>query len=149
MTRIERSVEIDAAPERVFHELETWDGLRRWSTITVDHTGPGSCSQVGETFQQTIRVAGLDLRTDWEVTEYDPPNLIAYRATGPGDSHMEMRQTVAATATGSRLELRIDYDLPGGALGDVVDRVYAQRRNQREADHTLANLKDLLDDRPS
>lgn len=147
MNRIEHAVDIAAPPERVFTELVTWDGLRRWSTITVDHTGAGSCSAVGDTFQQTIRVAGLDLRTDWVVTEYDPPSVIAYRATGPGDSELRLRQRVTPTASGSRVELEVDYELPGGLLGDLADRLYAHRRNRREAERTLTNLQALLEGR--
>jgi uncharacterized protein YndB with AHSA1/START domain len=147
MTTIERSIHIDASPEDVFTQLETWDGLRRWSTITVDHTGPPSCSQVGERFQQTIRVAGIDLRTDWEVTDYDPPRRIAYRATGPGDSHTRMRQHVTADGDGSRLDLEVEYELPAGVLGQAVDRLSVQRRNEPEAEHTLDKLKDLLENR--
>lgn len=146
MTTIARSIHIEADPERVFTELETWDGLRRWSTITVDHTGPSRCSQVGECFRQTIRVAGVDLRTDWEVTGYDPPRTVAYRATGPGGSHLRMRQHVTGDGDGSRLDIEIDYALPAGVLGEVVDHLYAERRNVRELEHTLDNLKDLLED---
>lgn len=149
MTRVERSIAIGVPPGRVFDELVSWDGLQRWSTITVDHTGPPRCGHVGEAFEQTIRVAGLDLRTDWVVTEFDPPHVVAYRVAGPAGSGMLMRQHVTAHGTGSRVELEIDYDMPAGRFGRIVDRVYARRRNRREADQTLANLKALLEDRPS
>ena len=56
-----------------------------------------------------------------------------------------MRQSVEATAAGSRLDLHVDYDLPGGVLGDVADRLYVERRNEREAEHSLQNLKDLVE----
>lgn len=145
MSRIERSVEIDAPPEEVFDELVAWDGVRRWSTITVDHTGPARCSSVGETFEQTIRIAGIDLRTHWEVTEYDPPRTVAYRATGPAGSEMRMRQHVTPRDGASRLGLEIDYQLPGGVLGYAADHIYVRRRNEREAERTLANLEELLE----
>lgn len=146
MTRIERSVTIDVPPERIFEELVSWDGLRRWSTITVDHTGASRCTGVGEGFAQTIRVAGfLDLRTDWEVTEYDPPRSVAYRATGPGGGQLRMRQHVERTGDGGRLHLEVEYALPGGAFGDVVDRLYARRRIRTDAERTLENLRELLE----
>jgi uncharacterized protein YndB with AHSA1/START domain len=147
VTRIERSIEIDAPPKRVFEALAHWDGLAQWSTVTDSHQGPERCTGVGDEFEQTIRVAGIGLETQWEVTRYEPPSTIAYRATGPGGSRMDMRQTVTPAPAGSRLELDIDYDLPGGVLGDVVDRLYVERRNEREAEHTLQNLKDYLEDR--
>lgn len=145
MKRIERSVEIEVAPERVFDALVRWDGLTRWSTMTVSHTGPGSCTGLGDTFEQTIRVAGVDLQTEWRVTEYQPPRAIAYHATGPGGSSMTMRQRVTGMPSGSRLDVEVDYELPGGVLGDVADLVYVHRRSEREAEHTLGNLKELLE----
>ncbi|MBW3657050.1 MAG: SRPBCC family protein [Actinobacteria bacterium] len=148
MTRIERSVTIDVPPERIFQELTSWDGLRRWSAITVDHTGPSRCSGVGDAFAQTIRLAGfLDLRTDWEVTAYDPPRSVAYRATGPGGGRLRMRQDVEPAGDGGRLHLDVEYDLPGRAFGAVVDRLYARRRIRTDVERTLENLRGLLERR--
>ncbi len=59
-----------------------------------------------------------------------------------------MRQVVVPTDGGSRVELVVDYELPGSFLGELLDRVYVERRNQREAQHSLENLKDLLEGRP-
>jgi uncharacterized membrane protein len=145
MTKINRSIEIDAPPHQVFDELTHWDGLARWSTITSSHTGPARCNDVGDEFDQTVRVAGVELDTHWRVTEHDAPNVVAYHATGPGQSSMDMRQTVTEAGDGSRVEIDIEYDLPGGVLGEAVDRLYAERRNEREAEHTLENLKQLLE----
>lgn len=145
MPHLQRSIDIDAEPERVFSHLVAWDGLTGWSTITVGHTGPARCSSIGETFRQTIRVAGLHLRTDWEVTEHEPPAVIAYRVRGPVGARLVMRQQVTGTSAASRVAFDIKYDLPGGALGEAVGRLYARRSIRRETDRTLANLKDALE----
>lgn len=145
MTSIERSIDIDAPPEAVFTELENWSGLTRWSTITSSHTGPDRCTQVGEEFDQQLRIAGVTMDTHWRVTEHEAPTAIAYEATGPGDSSMRMRQHITATGTGSRLHVRVDYHLPAGALGEALDRVYVERRNEREVEHSLQNLKELVE----
>lgn len=145
MTHIERSIDIEAAPDQVFAELEHWDGLPRWSTITVSHRGAARCTHVGEEFDQQIRIAGIPMNTHWRVSEYDPPSVIAYDVSGPGDSWMRMTQRVTSAAAGSRVELEVDYELPAGALGAALDRMYVERRNEREAEHTLHNLKEILE----
>ncbi|HEV2069487.1 MAG TPA: hypothetical protein VGR26_06815, partial [Acidimicrobiales bacterium] len=61
---------------------------------------------------------------------------------------LTMRQVVVPTDVGSRVELVIDYELPGSFFGEVLDRLYVERRNEREAQHSLENLKDLLEGRP-
>ncbi len=56
-----------------------------------------------------------------------------------------MRQRVSPRGSGSRVDLEVDYELPAGALGAVLDRMYVERRNEREAEHTLQNLKDVVE----
>ncbi len=149
MTEIRRSIDIDAPPLRVFDQLANWSEITTWSTITSAHIGPDRCSGAGEEFDQKIRVAGMELESHWRVTDHEPPNLIAYEATGPGASWMRMRQRVMPEGTGSRLELEVEYDLPGGVLGDLVDKLYVEQRNERETEHSLHNLKELVEGRSS
>lgn len=145
MTTIEQRIGIHAPPQTVFGELENWAGLSRWSTITAEHQGPDRCTCVGEEFEQQLRLAGVTIDTQWHVTEHDPPRAIAYEATGPGDSWMRMRQEVEPSDGGSTVRLQIEYELPAGVLGEALDRLYVERRNQREAEHSLQNLKELIE----
>jgi uncharacterized protein YndB with AHSA1/START domain len=149
MTSIERDITIDAAPEAVFKELIDLHRLDRWSTITVSHDGPDTPVTAGDQFTQKLRIAGIPLDSEWRCTECEPPNTLAYEATATGGGRLAMRQVVTPEGTGSRLVFSIDYDLPGGALGDLVDRLYVERRNEREAEHSLQNLKDLIEGRPT
>lgn len=144
MTEIDESIRIGAPPEVVYRELVDLDGLSRWSTITDSHEGPAPLT-LHQEFDQTIRVAGARLSTHWRCVELEPPRVVAYDATSAGGGRFHMRQVVTPADGGSLVELHVDYDLPGGVLGDVVDRLYAERRNEREARHTLENLKDLIE----
>jgi uncharacterized protein YndB with AHSA1/START domain len=146
MAHIERSIEIEASPEAVFEVLTDLDRLPDWSTVTVKtHEVPDGELKVGSEFRQTLRVLGRDIDCDWRVTEADPPNRIAYEATAPGGGQLRMAQQVRGEGSRSRVELDLDYELPGGFAGELVDRTYAERRNEREAEHSLHNLKDLLE----
>ncbi|MDP9402585.1 MAG: SRPBCC family protein [Actinomycetota bacterium] len=147
MTEINHSIEIAAPPEAIFPELTDLHRLTRWSTITETHEGPDEQITAGHEFDQSIRVAGVKLQTRWRCTECEPPHRVGYEATSPGGGRLHMRQTVEPTATGSRVQLHVDYDLPGGAIGDLLDKVYVERRNEREVEHSLQNLKDLVEGR--
>lgn len=149
MPKIMRSIGIEAPPARTFEQLANWSELTTWSTITSAHTGADRCSGVGDEFEQKLRVAGIELESQWRVTEYEPPSLIAYEVTGPGASWMRMRQRVMSAPEGSRVEIDVDYDLPGGVLGDLVDKLYVERRNEREMEYSLHNLKELVEGRKS
>jgi hypothetical protein len=147
VAKLARDIEIQARPEDVFEELVNWLELSRWSTITVQHTGPDRASRVGEEFDQRIRVAGVPLQTQWRVVELDPPRLVTYDVTAAGGGRMTMRQRVVPVGTATRVELELDYVLPGGFLGEALDRAFVERRNEREAEHSLQNLKDLCEGR--
>ena len=58
-----------------------------------------------------------------------------------------MKQTVSAAGGGSRVALEIDYELPGGLIGQLIDRAYVEGHNEREAEQSLQNLKELLEGR--
>jgi uncharacterized membrane protein len=146
MARIERQIEIDRTPGEVFEVLTDLDRLPDWATMVLEnHNTPEKPLRTGQTFGQTIRIAGRNLTTEWEVSELEAGRRVAYRATGPAGASLEMHQRIEPRDNGSRVELEIDYDLPGGALGDAVDKLYVERRNEREAAHSLSNLKELLE----
>lgn len=147
MTEINRSIEIAGAPEAVFRELTDLTRLTRWSTITDSHDGSDEQLTLGQEFDQSIRVAGVKLPTHWRCVEYEPPGVVTYEATSPGGGRLHMRQSVEPMPYGSRIDLHVDYDLPGGVLGDLLDKLYVERRNEREAEHSLQNLKELVEGR--
>lgn len=147
MARIERSVGIAAPPQRVFETLCRLDKLAQWSTTTVRVESDGEMAlQQGHRFTQRLRIAAIELDTEWTVIEIDPPRRVVYEATSAGGGRLRMEQRVLDDQEGaSRVELEVDYDLPGGFLGDIVNALYAERRNEREAEHSLHNLKDLVE----
>lgn len=144
MNEIRRSIDVAAPPEAIFRELVDLHRLARWSVITAAHDGPGAVG-VGDEFRQTIRVGGVKLPTRWTCVENDPPRSVAYEATAPAGGRLHMRQTVAPTGDGSRVDLAISYQLPGGAVGAALDRLYVRRRNERDAELALRNLKVLVE----
>lgn len=146
MARIERSIRIDASPEEVFNVLTDLSRLPRWATTVVEtHDVPEGPLAPGQRFGQTILVAGRKLETEWEVRSIERPRHVTYQATGPGGGELRMLQRVSDDAEGSRVELELDYQLPGGFLGEALNRAYVERRNEREAEHSLQNLKDLIE----
>ena len=146
MTRIERAIDIDRTPEEVFALLTDLDRLQEWATVAGDTRDVSSRPiRNGTTFTQVMRVLGRELETEWRVDELNAPHHVAYSATAPGGGELAMRQTVIAVDGRSRVELQIDYQLPGGFIGELIDRAYVEGHNEREAERSLQNLKGLLE----
>jgi uncharacterized membrane protein len=147
MTEIRKSTDVNASPEDVFAVLGDLDRLPDWSTITIaTHDAPEQPLSKGDTFRQTLRILGRHLETDWTVTELDRPRHVAYEAKGPVGATLRMAQTVESSSSGSRVSFEVDYELPGGAVGGLAAPVI-ERRNEREVEHSLHNLKDLVEHR--
>ena len=150
MAKIDRSTKVNAAPEQVFEALTDLDLLPVWSTITVEtHGTPRKPIGEGDTFTQILRVLGRNVESNWEVTQLDRPRKVAYSSEAPGGGMLRMVQTVEEAEGGSRVDVELDYELPGGLIGELFDSAYAERRNERELEHSLHNLKELLEARAS
>jgi uncharacterized membrane protein len=146
MALIQRAIDVEAGRDRVFALLTDLDRLPEWATIVVETRDVSELPlRPGCRFRQTLRVVGRELESEWRVTELEAERRISYEATAPGGGSMTMRQTVTPRDGGSRVQLEIDYELPGGLLGELVDRAFVEEQNEREADRSLANLKELLD----
>ncbi len=87
------------------------------------------------------------MQSHWRVVEFEPPRSLAYEVTAMAGGRMTLRQQVVPSQDGTRVEIDVDYDLPGGSLGEALDRLYVERRNEREVEHSLQNLKELLEGR--
>lgn len=146
MARIERQIEVDRPPAEVFSVLTDLDRLPEWTTIVVETRDVSDLPlRRGCTFRQTLRVLGREVESDWRVTELDPPRHVAYEAAAPGGGTLTMRQSVAPHDAGSRVALELDYEFPGGWLGEMLDRAVVEQHNEREADASLDRLKRLLE----
>jgi uncharacterized membrane protein len=147
MGKIKKSVDINASGDEVFTLLTDLDTLPTWSTITLEtHGTPRKPIAEGDTFTQTLRVLGHSLEAQWRVVELSKDRKLAYETSVPGGGRMEMSQTISDSDGVSRVEFEVDYDLPEDVAA-VLEGGVAERRNERELDHSLQNLKDLAESR--
>jgi uncharacterized membrane protein len=145
MGQITSSIDISASAGAVFDLITDLNRLPQWSTITVDtHDTPRQPIEQGDTFTQTLRVLGQSIETEWRVTELERPRQLAYETTAPGGGRMTMKQSISDTAGGSIVAFEVDYDLPED-LAAALESDLAERRNERELEHSLQNLKDLAE----
>ncbi len=146
MAHIKRHIDVVASPDAVFSLLTDLDRLPEWATIVVDSRDASARPlTAGCTFRQTIRVMGRELDTEWRVTEFEPARRLAHEATAAMGGHLAMTQTITPRDGGTRVQLEVDYELPGGFLGDLLDAAGVEAHNEREAERSLQNLKELLD----
>jgi uncharacterized membrane protein len=147
MGKIKKSVDINASSDEVFELLTDLDALPTWSTITLEtHGTPRKPIEEGDTFTQTLRVLGRSIEAQWRVVALSDRRKLAYEASVPGGGRMEMSQTITDSDGVSRVEFEVDYDLPDDVAA-LLESDVAERRNERELEHSLHNLKDLAEAR--
>ena len=114
--------------------------------MTVDVKGPDGPVQVGDRFEQTVKLAGKELATEWEVVEVQAPMLLRVEGRSAHNGRAALTDRVTPTANGgSRVELEVDYDLPLGFLGEIADKLVVERKNEDEAETILQRLKELCE----
>lgn len=144
LTRIERSVVIDRAPEEVFAFVADLRNDPRWNSAIdeVRQTSEGPPG-VGTTFRTVARFLGRRFETPEEVTEYEPDRKLSTEVTS-GPLRFTGSRIVEGVAGGARLTLTAEGH-SGGFFG-IAESIFA-RLAARRLETELANLKDLLEAR--
>ncbi len=149
MAHIARTIEIARPPEEIFDYITDLDRLTEWATMVKETRDLGDRPiKQGTTFSQTIKAAGsVDIDCDWHVKQLQRPRHVHYEATAPDGGQMQMSQTIMPLDGGrSRVEIDLDYEVPGGILGQIADKLVFEGQNEKEADTSLENLKRILED---
>lgn len=97
--------------------------------------GPGS------TWKWTFSVLGLDFEGEGRCIAYEPGRRLEFDTDGGIRSHW--CYTAAPEGDGTRLSLRVEYDVPPGVKLPAEDVLVATRKSAGE--DAIANLKTILD----
>ena len=146
MTNFVRDIVVACPPDHVFDVLSNVERLPEFSEMTVAvRNGPGRAVQTGDTFEQAVKVLGVEFDTEWQVTEVSPDSKIRVEGTSHANGKASLTEHVMAEGAGSRVRFVVDYDPPFGILGDIADKVVFERRNEEDAERILEALKALCE----
>lgn len=142
MTSFTRDKVVSCAPERVFAVLSDLDRLPELSDMTVAvHNAPGRALQAGDRFEQVVKVLGVEIDSEWEVTEVEPARRIRVEGRSKSNGRASLTETLAPEGEGCRVTLEVDYDPPLGLLGDIADKAVFESRHEEEAESILEQLE--------
>lgn len=143
--KVERSVDIAAAPEDVYDVIADPDRLGEWVTIHqyVDGNAPAELVE-GSKMTQCLRLAGRNFKVKWTVVESDRPHRLVWEGRGPVRSKAKVVNELTPTERGTRFSYTNEFSLPGGPLGSMAGPV-VRRVTAGELDATLQKLKVLLE----
>jgi len=145
---VHTSVDIDVSPQKVWDVVMDPRRLESWVTTHEKISGAPARLSSGSSFEQTLRLAGKSFDVRWTVIEAKEPHFAEWRGDGPYGSRARVRYELASLdGKRTRFGYENEFDLPSGLLGRAAARVVGSARVRREAERSLANLKQLLQGR--
>ena len=74
-----------------------------------------------------------------------PIGVVEMTGTIPGGGTATLIQRFAAAAGGTDCTGEMEYELPGGILGGLANRLFVEGAIERDVRHTMENFKALLE----
>jgi uncharacterized protein YndB with AHSA1/START domain len=142
MGRITASVDLPAAPEKVWAEFSDPNNFEKWLTIHTKWKGevPAAFAP-GAKVSEVVTMLGMPNTIEWTVDEFDAPSKLAISGTGMAGVKVGFALSVQASEAGSTAT--IDAEFTGqmivGALGKAVEK-----DGKKNLDASLAKFAELL-----
>ncbi|MHB1138913.1 MAG: SRPBCC family protein [Microthrixaceae bacterium] len=144
MSTVHEHIDIDASPAAVWEVLADVSRLPELSGSTTRVRVDGMLHTRGQTFEQTVRLAGRSWTSTWQVEEIDPGRLLRISGSLPGGTPSRMVERLEPRGdSGCRLSIDAVYELPMGALGRLAGRLGVERRARDELREVLEGVARL------
>jgi carbon monoxide dehydrogenase subunit G len=146
VSTVESSIVIAAQPEQVWEVVMDAHRYGEWVTIHrgLRDASPGPARE-GSQMEQTLHLRGADIRVRWLLIECLAPSYARWQGRGPARTHAQIEDRLTAVPEGTRFDYENQFDTPLGALGAFASRHVMGHMAQREADRSLAALRELIE----
>lgn len=121
--KLEKSIEIAAAPDRVFDFLRDPGNFPRLLPKLEISRVPALPLAEGAEFDYAFPLAGVTVHGTWTVTKLKAPSVYGARTKGLSESRWTMH--LSPTATGTLFRLLIEYSIPDGLVRQAVAETIA------------------------
>ena len=150
MSAVRSSVVIAAPAATVWAVVMDPQRFAEWVTIHRDvrSASPGPPRE-GARMEQILHLRGADIRVRWLLVECNPPWHARWEGRGPARSEAHIEYRLTAIPDGTRFDYQNELRAPLGAVGAFASRAVMGTVAQREADRSLAALRELIEHSPA
>jgi len=142
MAKFTRDVLIHAPVDKVFkYHSDPTNQPEYWPSM-LEVKGTKGPPAAGRKYQWVYKMAGIRLEGSTETTEFVENKRIVNKTKGGIESTFIYQYK--PEGEGTRLSVEVDYKVPVPVLGKLAEALIV-KLNEREAETTLANLKDRLE----
>ena len=150
MTVVRSSVAIAAPPPAVWAVVMDPRRLGEWVTIHRDLRGySADPPREGSTMEQVLHLRGADIHVSWLLVECREPHYARWEGRGPARTTAHIEYRLQAVDGGTLFDYQNEFRPPLGAVGALASAAVMGQAPQREADHSLAALRRLIECPPA
>ena len=120
--KVERTVDLPAAPDKVYEMLMDPSRLGDWVTIHERFEDAPETLEQGTRMTQTLKVAGQRFTVNWKVTQAERPAKVTWEGKGPAGTSARVVYDLDEQDDGTHFTYLNEYELPGGAAGEIAAR---------------------------
>lgn len=143
--KVEREIDIAAAPEDVYAILMDAERLEDWVTIHDELLeAPDGPLKKGSELTQRLKIAGRCFTVRWTVVENERARRVVWKGRGPMRSKASAVYQLSPDGDGTHFSYLNEYNLPGGPLGRLAGPVVG-RVTAGELDRSLERLRRLVE----
>lgn len=144
MAVIEKSIYIDLPPDELF-DFGVYNPQRipEWFE-GVESVEPGAnYPELGSKIDVVYKSAGVTFNALGTVVKLEHGKV--YAADYEGMATGVQTFTYEAKGDGTQLTLHFDYEMAGGGIGKIVDKLIVERQNTKNFEQSLKNLKAMVE----
>jgi hypothetical protein len=143
MATVERSILIDASTDTIDAIALDGSRLSEWYVGIEQATPDDLYPEVGGRVSLVYKAAAVTFNLALTVRDLVRGQHVSYEMSGMMVGTQEW--SYAPEGGKTRLTARVEYDMPGGALGKIADKLVVERMNTRNLEESLENLKALVE----
>ncbi len=145
MPLVEHSIEIASPVSSVFgiiadqpeRQAEWWPPIELQERVTPPPTAVGSVSRY------VYNMMGVKIRGEHEVLEMERDTYLKVKTISGIDSQFEF--VFQPSGSGTYLTIRVNYSLPGSVIGQMLNKLVIEKKNEDDLLAGLANLKSIME----
>ena len=146
MGHVRQMIHIDAPPAAAHAFLTDAARIAEWNSSVMEVKDvQGPLDTVGASYTAILKLGGRQLETRWETTRVEGQRLAEFVASSAAGGSATSTTTLEPADRGTDLMLEVDYELPGGFVGGMADKLFVERAIERDIKHSLENVKAICE----
>ncbi len=145
MPLVEQSIEIESPVQAVFGMIADQPERQSewWPPIEMQERVSPPPTEVGSVSRYVYNMMGVKIRGEHEVQELVRDEYLKVKTISGIDSQFEF--FFQPSGPGTHLTIRVNYSLPGSVIGQLLNKMVIEKKNEDDLHEGLANLKSIME----